>query len=417
MLVLYNFILLFYALLYLPYLLLTGRGYTGFSMRTGRFDPEIERQIKQNTNIWLHGVSVGEVMVIDNFLSRLRQLYPAYQFVVTVTTKTGYALACERLRGKALVVPSPVDFSWVTSRFVKLIAPKLYIAVETEIWPNLFRRLHLKNIPAVVINGRISDASFSRYKWVRLLLRNVLNQIRVWCMQSKTDADRVIDLGAEASKVVVVGNIKFDEPVKPAQSSVWSWEQGRNWWVAGSTHPGEEDMVLDAYIKLIEHYPQWRLIIAPRHVERTDKIMQLIAGRAMKSVKFSQWDKKALARDTVVIVDTIGQLRSLYSVASLVFVGKSLVKGGGQNIIEPASYGKAVIIGPHVQNFRDIVACFKEREALVQVADPESFEKAVLSLGADEERRRALGDAAKEVVAVNQGATERCLEYLAGFLQ
>ncbi|MDE2009118.1 MAG: hypothetical protein KGJ09_03470 [Candidatus Omnitrophica bacterium] len=428
----YDFVLFLYALLYLPYLLVTGRGYAGFSMRLGRFSPEVRRHIKQNANIWVHAVSVGEVMLIDAILFRLRQLYPAYQFIVTVTTRTGYQLALERLKDKALVVPSPVDFGFTAARFVELIDPKLYIAVETEIWPNLYRKLHLNATPTMVINGRISDASFDRYKLVRIFLKPILNYIRLWCMQTRADADRIIKLGAEPSCVCVTGNIKFDELPKPADASVWQLGQGLSWWVAGSTHPGEEEMVISVYSKLVKFYPRWRLIIVPRHIERTPQIMELIVRRGLKAVKFKEVassappsriglslnDGKAVVpSDTVVVVDTIGQLRSLYSLASLVFVGKSLCVGGGQNVIEPASYGKAVIIGPLVQNFRDIVACFKEHDAIVQVEGKEAFEKAVLALCADEDRRRMLGAAAKEVIAANQGATQRSLERLRTLLK
>ena len=404
MYLLYDFIFLLYALLYLPYLLLTRRAYKGFEMRFGFFSQDMKTKIKAKPNIWVHAVSVGEVMVLDGFLERLRKAYPSYQFIATVTTKTGYELALARLKDKAIVIPSPLDLSIVAENFVSLIDPKMYLAVETEIWPNLYRRLSLKKVPLVVINGRISDNSFGRYKAVRFLLKGVLDQVQVWCMQSRKDADRIMSLGVESARVVVTGNVKFDDFSGGKDPSVDGLKAGQDelWWVAGSTHPGEEEIVLEVYSKIIKESPQWRLIIAPRHVERAPRIKELVSRHGLKDV---------------IVVDTIGKLRSLYSIADLVFVGKSLCVGGGHNIIEPAFYGKAIVIGPKVENFTDIVACFKEGNAVVQVADAQEFEAAVRALCADRSKRESLGSAALKVIAANQGATDRSLECLRGLVK
>jgi 3-deoxy-D-manno-octulosonic-acid transferase len=420
MFIIYDFIFLIYALIYLPYLLFTNRGYTGFGMRFGLFSPEVKKQIKAKANIWLHAVSVGEVMVIDGFIDQLGKDYPSYQVIATVTTKTGYTLACERLNGKCLVIPSPIDFSFVTRAFVSLIKPKTYIAVETEIWPNLYRQLYLQDVPIVLINGRISDSSFGRYKAIRFLLKGILNQAQLWCMQSQGDANRIMELGADPSRVAVTGNIKFDtDPSLSFDSSKANFLISKDefWWVAGSTHPGEEDIVLDVYSKVIKDDPRWRLVIAPRHIERVPQIIELITSRGFKAVKFTQLHLNPLDPDGVIVVNTIGQLRFLYSLASLVFVGKSLCVGGGHNVIEPAFYGKAIVIGPKVDNFRDIIACFKESNAMVQVQDARSFEIAVRALCADPSKRETLGAAARAVIAANQGATGRSLERLAEFIK
>jgi len=418
MYLLYDFIFLLYALIYLPYLLLTSRGYAGYGMRFGLFSPQVKKQIKAKANIWVHAVSVGEVMVIDGFIDQLRKNYPAYQLIVTVTTKTGYTLARERLKDRALVIPSPMDLSFVAGTFVSLIGPKMYVAVETEIWPNLYRKLYLKKVPMAVINGRISDGSFGRYKAIRSLLKGILNQVQVWCMQSPGDAKRIMDLGAESSRVVVTGNVKFDSLPKPLDSSISDFIGSKDelWWVAGSTHPGEEEIVLDVYGGIIRDDPQWRLVIAPRHVERVPQIIELINRRGLKAVKYSQIQKEDPEK-AVIVVDTIGQLHFLYSRAALVFVGKSLCVGGGHNIIEPAFYGKAIVIGPKFENFRDIVACFREGNAIVQVEDARAFEIAVRALCVDASKRKILGNAAKEVIISNQGATKRSLEHMAGLLK
>jgi len=418
MFLLYDLIFIIYAIFYLPYLLLTKRGYPGYAMRFGLFSTLTTKQIISRPNVWLHAVSVGEVMVIDGFMDKLSAAYPNYQLVVTVTTKTGYELALKNLNGKALVIPSPLDVSFTAKRFVKLINPRMYIAAETEIWPNLYRQLYRQHVPMAVINGRISDKSFGRYKFIRFLLKGILNQVSVWCMQSQRDAQRILDLGADPSRVVVAGNIKFDDLPGSAAAfgGNFTVRPGEQWWVAGSTHPGEEEMVLDVYAEIIKKDPQWRLVIVPRHIERTGKILELVKCRGFAAVKFSEL-KDVNPHQGVIVVDTIGQLRSLYALASLVFVGKSLCVGGGHNVIEPALYGKAVIIGPKVENFRDIVACFKENNALVQVEDEPSLLAAVSDLVADRSKREALGQRAQEVIAVNQGATKRSLERLEEFLK
>jgi 3-deoxy-D-manno-octulosonic-acid transferase len=255
-----------------------------------------------------------------------------------------------------------------------------------------------------VINGRISDGSFGRYKTIRFLLKGVLNQVSLWCMQSQGDADRILELGADPSRVYMMGNVKFDEYSRSFEPSRADLPEGSNelWWVAGSTHPGEEQIILDVYQKVKKTDPRWKLVIAPRHIERASQVRELAAQHGSKDV---------------VVIDTIGQLRFLYSKASLVFVGKSLCGGGGQNIIEPAFFAKAIVIGPKTANFRDIVACFKEKNAIVQVEDARSFETAVLKLCADASGREALGAAARRVITSNQGATRRVLEHLTGLLK
>ena len=404
MFLLYDLLFVLYAFIYLPYLLITRRGYVGFAMRFCFFQAPIRARVESRKNIWVHAVSVGEVMVIDGFIRQLASKYPGYQLVVTVTTKSGYVLAQERFKGRAIVLPSPIDFSWIAKGFVALIKPVVYIAAETEIWPNLYRQLTRHHIPLVVINGRISDRSFGRYKAIRFLLNGILNQVTVWCMSSATDAERIKELGADASKVVVTGNIKFDDLALSVDPSVTQTSVLKDelCWVAGSTHPGEENIVLDVYSKVIQDDPQWRLVIVPRHVERAPAIKELVASRGIKGV---------------TVINTIGQLRSLYSKASLVFVGKSLCVGGGHNVIEPAVYGKAIVVGPRCENFRDIVAAFKDAHALVQVDDALGFEMAIKDLCANRPKREALGAAAQGVIAVNRGATERCLQHLEAYIK
>ena len=217
-------------------------------MRLGVFSPQVKDRLSSKTNIWIHAVSVGEVMMISHLIAKIKSAYPNYNIVLTVTTKTGYELACLKLGSEVVVIPSPLDFTWVVSAFVRLIKPRIYIAAETEIWPNLFNCLHKQNIPIAIVNGRISDASFGRYKVIKFLLEKVLKKVSLFCMQGDMDVHRIVELGAVKEKVLSVGNIKFDDlsldrendfklPIPPNCFL----------WIAGSTHPGEEEIVLKVY--------------------------------------------------------------------------------------------------------------------------------------------------------------------------
>ncbi len=411
----FNFLFLVYILIYLPYLLLTGRWYKGYGCRLGFFPLDLKSRLGGTKSaIWIHAVSVGEIMAIIPLVAKLKVRYPKDRIVVTVTTKTGYELAQSKLSQSAIIIPSPLDFTWVVSSFVRLIKPRIYIVAETEIWPNLFDRLYKQEIPIVIMNGRISDVSFGRYKAIGFLLKETLKKVSLFCMQSEKDTNRIIELGAPQEKVVTVGNVKFDQLSSIQDKDLkLSIDGNRLLWIAGSTHPGEEEIIL----KVLQEYKDaCSLIIAPRHVERSEQIIDLVQSQGLKALRFSQISSDAISSDCVIVLDTIGHLRSLYSKASFVFVGKSLCGGGGQNIIEPAFYAKPIIVGPRMDNFRDITALFKSQEAIIQVKNAEEFEAQVGRLMKDQDLRKQLGDKAFGVVQANQGALERTLKLLQKWL-
>ena len=410
MFILFDLIFLLYSLLYVPYLVLTKRWHRDYIQRFGVFHADLRARLRRFRNIWIHAVSVGEVTAIEGFIRRLKERWPAYTVVCSVTTKTGYELAQKRLGETACVIFAPLDFSFIVRRFARLIRPKLYIAAETEIWPNLFGRLHKDGVPIAIINGRISDRSFGRYQMIKGLFKTVLDKVNVFAMQSDLDALRIKELGAGTGKVFTVGNIKFDD--LPQGKVDLDFSLGQLLWVAGSTHPGEERIVLDVFKKMTG---DWRLAIAPRHVERAGEVMRLIKDFGLKAVKLSQL-KAGAENDGVIVVDTIGDLRGLYAFASLVFVGKSLCAGGGHNVIEPTFFAKPVIVGPLTANFRDIIACFKAEGALVQVHNAHEFESTVNTLAADGVKRKALGRRARAVIDKNQGASLRALNLIAQWL-
>lgn len=408
---LYDIIFFAYAVVYLPYLVLTRRWYPGFGMRFGFFPSALKEKMAGPKNIWVHAVSVGEVAAVAGLVRRLKAQYPRHRIVCSVTTKTGYRLARIQLADVVLVIPSPLDFSGTVAAFTRALRPVIYIAAETELWPNLFRRLAKENIPVVVVNGRISDRSFGRYQTARFFLKGVLGDVRAFCMQSDTDAKRIMALGADPARVRVVGNIKFEDPADGgAPETPRVFPEGQDVWIAGSTHPGEEAIVLAVYRKMQDLGAPWRLVLAPRHVERSAEVMGCVRQAGFEGRTFSTLTPgNRLTADEVLVVDTIGHLRGLYAQASLVFMGKSLRVGGGHNVIEPAFFAKPIVVGPMMENFRDILACFKEDGAIVQVRDDEEFSDVVLALARDEGRRAVMGQKAAAVIAGNKGALKRTL--------
>jgi 3-deoxy-D-manno-octulosonic-acid transferase len=400
-------------ILYLPILFLSGKWHGGFKDRFGFFTPDSLRRLASGKNIWIHAVSVGEVVAIDGLVQSLRADYPGHQLVMSVTTKTGYSLAKRKYPENILLLWAPLDFSWVVRRFVNAIKPVLYIAAETELWPNLFRRLSNDGVPIVVINGRISDNAFSRYRLMKGLLQGTVRRVRLFCMQSSVDVERVIALGADSSAVKLAGNVKFDNtpPVVSIGPRELGLDQGHLVLVGGSTHPGEEECLVGTFLSLRRQYPALRLVLAPRHPERAADISRLVKTNGLNPVFFST-NRSVIGPDDVLIVNAIGHLLGYYAAATVVFVGKSLTAKGGHNIIEPAVYGKPIIIGPHMQNFRDISEAFKKAGAVIQVKDALGLKTAVAGLLADENRRREIGQRALEVIHNNCGATRRTMDLI-----
>ncbi len=418
MTILFDLLFLIYAIFYLPILILRGKWHGGFKERAGFFSPELKKALAAGKNIWIHAVSVGEVVAIDGILRGLQTAHPEKRVVLSVTTKTGYALAQVKYPQGIILLRSPLDFSLTVHAFVKAIRPMIYIAAETELWPNLFRELDRHAVPIMVINGRISDVAYPRYRFVRGILESMLKRVKIFCMQSTLDAERIIVLGAPQERVCMVGNIKFDQV---SQTTVVISKDGNFFdqdliLLGGSTHSGEEDILLGIFQQLRGAYPYLRLILAPRHPERSAAIAEMVRKRGLVPVLFSE-RRSLCTQDQVLIIDTIGQLLKFYAMATVVFVGKSLTVRGGHNIIEPALFEKPILIGPHMQNFRDIARIFIEKGAVMQVEDGQALKKAVQELLDKPRLREDLGRKAGDVVRKNCGATERTLELVQGILK
>ncbi|MGE3980995.1 MAG: 3-deoxy-D-manno-octulosonic acid transferase [Candidatus Omnitrophota bacterium] len=399
-------ILLFF---YLPVLGIKRKLHRGYKMRMGFLSDDLKRKLSSKPNIWLHAVSVGEVLAIADLVEKLKEKFPEKQIVCSVVTKTGYQIANQKLGKGVVVVYAPLDFSFVVGRFIRNIRPEIYILAETEIWPNLFHFLNHARVPIIQVNGRISDKSYSGYKRVGFITKAVLSNVKRFCMQSQTDAERIIHLGARPETVSVIGNLKFDNlPGRDDSHKSGLTANDRNQWlIAGSTHPGEEEIVLDSFVQLKRKYDRARLILCPRHVERTADIHSLIKLKQLCPVNLSVFNQGSDEGESIIVVDTIGQLRSLYKAAKVVIIGKTFRVGGGQNMIEPASFGKPVIVGPLTYNFKDIVDLLSREKALVQVSSSDELTEELIDLWGNAVRCQSLGMAAQRVVEKYKGATSK----------
>lgn len=415
---LYDLGFLIFSVFYLPVLFFKGKMHGDFGQRFAFYGNALRKRLASGREtIWIQCVSVGEVSLCRSFVPLLRKRYPKSAIVVSTITKTGNALAAKLFSDLATVIYFPVDFSFVVKRAVRIIRPRLYIMVEAEIWPNLLKTLNASAVQTAVINGRISDRSFGKYMAARALLRRTLEGIKLYCMQSELDKARIIAMGAPERRVRVTGSMKFDMDTDAAQPSekmkaLLGLAPGERLFVAGSTHPGEEEMILDVYKKLSAEFPSLRLLVAPRHIERSDEVERTVKKFGFNPVRISKLrvTDYGLRVTDVFMLDTIGHLREAYSAAAIVFIGGSMVKHGGQNPIEPAVFGKVAIFGPHMFNFRTIADLFLTNFGAIQVGTKaELLDQARLLLKNDTARER-FGHNAKRVVLENRGASARNLE-------
>jgi 3-deoxy-D-manno-octulosonic-acid transferase len=372
---------------------------------------------------WVHAVSVGEVMAAIPLVHALRLRWPATEIVLSTVTATGARVARTRLPEAATGFAFPVDLGRATRRAVRRVQPRCFIALETELWPNLLRALAGAGIPAVLANGRISDRSLRRYTRVRRLFRRVLDHVALFCMQSDEDARRIISLGARPERVVVTGNLKM-EAAAGDDGADRLWRRllhlgPARVWIAGSTHQGEEEAILDAFVTLRQELARgtepFCLILAPRHPERVEEVEGLARARGLLPVRRSRIP--AGAPSELILLDTVGELATLYAVAEVIFVGGSLVPAGGHNVIEPALHAKPVVFGPHMMNFRDAAALLLRAQAAIQLRDATDLAPVLRGLLADAAARHRLGEAAWTAVRAHQGACQRTLAALETLLE
>ena len=433
MYLLYSILLAIGFLIMLPAFILRRDKYAaGFSQRLGNY-PDFKHD--GGKVIWLHCVSVGETNAARPLVDELEKQFPDHRLVVSTTTKTGQELAQNIFKDKSdAIFYFPFDFQFAVRRALKNFKPAVVLLMETEIWPRYIHEAKLTGAKIAIVNGRLSERSISRYKRVRPFISRVLRDIDIALMQGSNDANRLISLGMPAAKTIVTGNLKFDVGTTEADETTtdnlrqqFAFDGERPLIVAASTHDPEERWILEAFCSAASGpRPEPRLVIAPRHTERFESVAKLIAE--FRNDPANEWRHYSFARRSngesenanadIVILDTIGELRAIYPLAAIVFVGGSLIPHGGQSILEPAAAGTAIITGHHTHNFADAISTFRANQAVIQLPElppqkivDELFDQ-LSDLLENPDRRRELGRNAQAVMHANRGATQRTTDEL-----
>ena len=355
------------------------------------------------------------MFAVAGLVEELQRRFPQHRIFISTTTDTGQALARQRF-GEASVFYFPMDFAFAVRPYLRALRPEMVVIAETEFWPNVMRLAHASGARIAVVNARISDRSWPRYRRFRGLLRRLLANVDLFLAQTQEDAARLQDIGANPERVRVTGNLKFDIPLPDPPAIVESLRRSiaaagaGPVLVCGSTVEGEESLLLKAFENLLVQYPQAVMILAARHPERFGAVAALLERMSVRFCRRSLWDGEPLTGG-VLLLDTIGELAALYALADIAFVGGSLVPRGGHNIIEPAQHGVATVVGNHTENFRDIVSLFQSRDA-VRIVGPAELPLVLLELLANDKERRALGQWAAETMRSQIGATARTADEL-----
>lgn len=370
--------------------------------------------------LWLHAVSVGEVLAVSRLIAELDRVLPAYRLLVSTTTRTGQDLARQRF-GRERVFYCPLDLPWAVRAYLRALRPQLLILVETEFWPNLLSGCFRRAIPVAVVNARISDRSWPRYRRLRCLWRSFLGPLGCVLAQSATDAERLRAIGCDPARVRVAGNLKFDVRAAAEAEATRALRRlapGLRFVVAGSTLEGEESALVDAWPRLLSADPNLVLVLAPRHPERFASVAALLDASGRAWSRRSLWTPQAAApviAGHIVLLDTIGELASVYSLAAVAFVGGSLVAAGGHNPLEPAQFGVPIVMGPHYANFRAIAEDLLAHDAL-RIAQKDTLDAALLDLLREPGAAAALGGRARQVFEQQSGATARSVAAIRGLL-
>ncbi len=432
MYILYNILIIlvfiFVALPYFLYRLVVEKGFGHrFRQNMGLVRREEIAPVADTNCIWLHGASVGEMVAISPLVKEIKNLMPERKILVSAVTVGGYDMARQIMPEADAIINFPLDLPFVASSMVSRIRPGIFIMVETELWPNFLRAIRERNIPAMMMNGRISEKSAKSYRYLSGLLRDMLNTINLFCMQSSIDAKYITQLGADPEKIIVTGNTKFDQTyaeVSPKDLATYKTELGLGEdaypvIVAGSTHRTEEEAVLTSFTALRKKYPHARLIIAPRKLNRIEEIKKVNAKFGYEMGFRSKLKEMEGRRPEfpVLMLDTIGELGRIYAIGDIVFVGGSLVRYGGHNVLEPAAHAKPILVGPSMEDFKDSYALLSKAGACRMVSDTAGLTEAFLEIADDDVLRTKMGDASIQIIRENRGAALKTIHYLTDLLK
>lgn len=415
---LYNIAAIIIVILIIPMFMVRSVREKGFVERIrqslGFFPEHALDKVEKKDCIWVHAASVGEIVATSPLIKEFRKEFPKSPILVSVVTTSGYEMANRIIKDADAIIYFPLDLPWLAGHVLRRIRPRVFLPVETELWPNFLRTARKIHVPVMMVNGRISDKSVKQYKHLHSLLRNMIGTVKLFAMQSPIDAEYIMRLGAPQELVTVTGNTKFDQTytdVSPEEKQKIIKEMGLSKndgiFLAGSTHRGEEEAVLQAFKAVRETHPHARLVIAPRELLRTMEVVHLCRKAGFSVTTRTKLQNEAPQDEDIVILDTIGELGKVYSIGDVVFVGGSLVPHGGHNILEPAAHGKAIIVGSHMFNFKDTYALFKNRDACLTVKNGEELAKQVTRLFDEPEHRHRMEEETRAIVRENKGASRK----------
>lgn len=393
---------------------------SGWGQRFGK----IARKNPAKKCIWLHAVSVGEVNAAKTIVKELENKFSDFEIAISTTTDTGFARANVIFGEKFAVFYFPFDFSWVIRRAFRKIRPALCLLMELEVWPNFLETARKLNVPVVVVNGRISDKSFSRYKMIKPIAKKIFRKVSLALAQTQEYARRFKEIGCPDERVVVTGSLKYDtaqitDKVEGADVIARQLNIGDDrLWVAGGTGPGEEKIILNVFKSLNQRFSDLRLVIVPRKPERFNEVAQLISTSGFDFVRYSQIKKSDTEKSSIVVLgDTMGDLRKFYSLATIIFVGRSLVPMGGSDMAEVAALGKCTIFGPYTFNFKQTVDDLLADDGAIMVKDEQELLDVIQKCLTEPDFARRIARNGREVIRKNQGATKKTIDQIAGFLK
>ena len=400
------------------------RGFTERIRQSLGFFPEhaLDNVAKKNC-IWVHAASVGEIVATSPLIKEFRKEFPKSPILVSVVTTSGYEMANRIIKDADSIIYFPLDLPFVAASVLRRIHPRVFLDVETELWPNFLNAARKLNVPVMMVNGRISENSVKRYRYLFSIWTNMLRTVRLFAMQSPIDAKHILELGAPKELVILTGNTKFDQTYTDVTVEEHDkilndlgLKDSDGILLAGSTHRGEENYVLGAFKKIREHHPNAKLVIAPRELLRTREVVHICSNAGFKVGTRTELQKRPPDGEDIIILDTIGELGKVYSIGDVIYVGGSLVTHGGHNILEPAAHGKAIIVGHHMENFKDTHALFKNRNACVTVNNPEELAIEAAKLFDNPEERRRLECETIAIVKENRGASRKSAVLLRNML-
>jgi len=388
--------------------------------RIAFYDKNLELLFPASRVIWIQAASAGETLAAQKLTAEIRKKYPEARIIFSTMTASGKNLAKKKIEGADLIIYLPFDLKWVVKKAVKIFQPELFIMIETELWPNLIRALDEQGAQIMLASGRISDDSFGQYKFLGSLLEDMLKRVDIFSMQNQEAAEKIKELGAAEDHICINGNLKYDIDLNPPSKEeyiqkrkLFKIKQDTKVIVAGSTHQGEEEMIIDLYQQLKADFKRLKILLAPRYVERREELLELYREKGIAAVLYSELKRNEiqLAEDTdIIIIDTMGELSQLYFYADLVFIGGSLIDRGGHNVIEAAARAKVVLFGQSMYNFKEERDFLLENEVAFEVENSNDFFEKTYQLLANDRYRKQRAEKAAELIDKNRGSVRKQLQ-------